>query len=278
SQSLSNALASKFIDCGGTVHYNTKVEKIIVENGAVQGVVTESGDEIATRFVVSNTSRISNYVEHIDREHVPEEIETELRGVKPAMSVVSLNIGFDCEPDELGIAESTNFILSYEDIEDRSFEKMMETRFHSEYILLSCFDVADPQFSPEGTCQVAIVSGQNTDLWRDIPPSQYADSKYQCADLVLKQLERVFPNLRNHVEEIEVATPLTYMRYLGHQGGSFYGFEQNIKDSIYLQPSRRSPIKGLFHAGAWVTTGGFQPTLESGTSVAKEILEEIGQN
>ncbi len=88
--------------------------------------------------------------------------------------------------------------------------------------------------------------------------------------------EKVFPEIRNHIEECEVATPLTHMRYLGHPGGAIYGFDQHAKDSA-LFIERKSPIKGLYFAGAWMGSGGFQPTLNSGAGAAQAILRTINK-
>jgi prolycopene isomerase len=64
------------------------------------------------------------------------------------------------------------------------------------------------------------------------------------------------------------------MRYLNHPGGAIYGFDQYAKDSPYFLSSK-SAIKGLYHAGAWAGSGGFQPTLTSGRSTARTILKAM---
>jgi phytoene dehydrogenase-like protein len=80
--------------------------------------------------------------------------------------------------------------------------------------------------------------------------------------------ERVYPGFTDALEELEVSTPLTHLRYLGHPGGAFYGFDQYAKDSnLFVSPL--SGIEGLYFAGAWAGMGGFQPTLESGVAAAK---------
>ena len=91
---------------------------------------------------------------------------------------------------------------------------------------------------------------------------------------MLDLLTKVFPDLRNHIEEIDIGTPLTHMRYLGHPGGAAYGFDLYAKDTnLFME--RKSPIKGLFHVGAWSGSGGFQPTLTSGHSAARAILKSM---
>jgi len=273
SQALSNALVDTFLENGGEVRFNCSAKKILIKDGEVQGVITEDGDEIRTHRVVSNAGTVTTYVDLIDREHVPDEQLKILAGRTVGTSFFTVFAGLDCEPSEVGITETTNFVCSSTDF-DRAFSlaKTLET---PQMLLLTCYDVSDPDFSPPGTCQTAIVTLQYAEPWLHIAPSLYADMKYRYAEGMLGLVESLFPDFRNHIEEIEVASPLTHMRFLGHLGGTAYGFDQYAKDSR-LFVSAGSPIKGLSFAGAWVAAGGFQPTLMSGESAARGILKEFG--
>ena len=91
---------------------------------------------------------------------------------------------------------------------------------------------------------------------------------------MLAQAETVYPGLQEHIEEMEISTPITHMRYLGHPGGAFYGFDQHVKNSAsFVSP--KPPIDGLFLAGAWASSGGFQPTLDSGAQTARRVLSRL---
>jgi len=275
SQSLSSAILNRFLSSGGSVRFNCGAKKIMVEKGSVTGVVTEQGEEITSKFVVSNASKISTFVELLDPEHVPEEIFVDMSGRTQSPSGLSVYIGLDCEPGELGIDASTTFILPDEDISGKHFNQMKTLDMENGLVAFSCYDVADPEFSPPGTCQVALVTLKYAEPWLRIPPTQYAREKYRCAEAMILQMEKLCPDVRAHMEEVEVATPLTFMRYLGTPGGSIYGFEQYMKDSLFFEAPRVSPIKGLFLAGGWVTDCGFEPTLKSGTSAAGAILRQM---
>jgi prolycopene isomerase len=272
SQALSNALLDVFLEAGGEVRFNCGASKILVKNGMVTGVLTEGGDIAAADYVVSNVSTIHTYTELIDREEVPSSQLEMMKGCTIGPSAFTVYAGLDCEPGELGIHDTTNFITTTLDM-DKAFS-LWRTMEKQGWALLTCYDVSDPSFSPPGTCQAAIVSLQYADPWYAIPPHQYADTKYRYAQGMLDLAERVFPGFRNHIEEIEAASPLTHMRYLGHPGGAIYGFEQFAKDSpLFL--TGRTPIKGLYFAGSWVGSGGFQPTLTSGRSTARSILKDM---
>ena len=272
SQALSNALLDTFIQHGGTARLNTPIEKIIIKDGRASGVVTGHGEQIFSDYVISNASTISTYYELLGPEYVPEEVKIELGRSTIGPSAFTLFLGLDCEPNDLGIEETTNFIGTSPDME-MTYE-LWKTLERPEMGLLSCYDVSDPDFSPKGASQAAFVTLQYAEAWCNIGPTEYYDTKYRYAESMLDLVEKAFPGIRGHLEEVEAATPLTHLRYLGHPGGAIYGFDQYAKD-LNLFVSRRSPVDGLFLAGSWVDSGGFQPTLTSGRQAAKAVLKDM---
>jgi prolycopene isomerase len=182
-------------------------------------------------------------------------------------------MGLDCEPSVVGITESSNFLLSGTDLE-KMFSRMKILDIDErDGMMLSCYNLMDPGFSPPGTCQVALVTLKYGEPWLRIPPERYATEKYRIADQMLAAGETYFPEMRDHIEEIEIATPITHMRYLGTPTGSIYGFENFLKDSELFIPNK-AHIQGLYCAGGSVGLCGFQPTLDSGVQMAKLLLRE----
>jgi prolycopene isomerase len=276
SQALSNAILNKFLSYGGTARFNCGAKKIIAQDGKVKGVVTDDDREISTDFVVSNASPIATYNHLMDPEQVPEDALVEMKSRNLSTSAFTMFIGFDCEPDQLGIKESTNFLMRSTDTSDGLVERMNRIDIDDEPMVLSCYDVSDPEFSPPGACQANVVTLKYGEPWLRIPPAQYHEVKFRCAESMLKRIEEIFPGARGHIEEIEVGTPLTHMRYLGHPLGAIYGYEMLTQDSLFFQPGRYSPINGLSFVGGWVGDNGFEPTLRSGISAAKSIIRRLG--
>jgi len=273
SQALSNALLNQFELHGGKSLFNTRVEKILMQKDAVAGVVTESGEEITSRYVISNASAISTYVNMLGKENTPDVLRKQMKGSTIGPSFFTIYAGFDAEPEELGINSETSFICASSDVE-RDFQQTKIRDVDNSSMIMSCYDVADPQFSPPGTSQAAIVTLKYAEPWLRVDPHRYADEKYRCAEILLKRAEKTYPGITSHIEEMEIATPVTHMRYLGHPGGGAYGFDQHVKDSnLFVSP--KPPVKGLYCCGAWYDSGGFQPTLTSGTSSARAILKEM---
>ena len=276
SQALSNAILNKFLADGGAARFNCGVKKIIVNDGQVHGVVTQDDEEIPTKYVVSNVSPIATYKQLMEPGQVPAEADIEMKARSLSASAFTMFMGFDCQPDQLDITETTNFLISTTDISDSILDKMYLPEIQDDTMLLSCFDISDPDFSPPGTCQASVVTLKYGESWLKIPPHKYHEAKFRCAESMLRRIEEIYPRVRAHIEEIDVATPLTHMRYLGHPCGAIYGYETLTKDSLFFQPGRYSPIKGLFFAGGWTGEKGFEPSLRSGISAAKSIIKRLG--
>jgi prolycopene isomerase len=275
SQALSNTILNKFLSHGGTVRFNCGAGRILTEGDAVQGVVTDQGDVVSSGYIVSNASPMVTYGQLIGEEQIPEKTITEVKSRPLSTSAFTLFVGFDCDPQDIGINESTNFLMMNTDMSINNHDRMRKIDIDDELMVLSCYDVSDPEFSPEGACQANIVTLKYGEPWLRLPPQQYIDVKYRCAEKMLQRVQAIYPDIRAHIEEIEVGTPLTHMRYLGHPLGAIYGFEQQTKNSLFFQPGRFTPIKGLYFAGCWTGDGGFEPTLRSGMAAARSITKQI---
>ncbi|MEA2102181.1 MAG: NAD(P)/FAD-dependent oxidoreductase [Thermodesulfobacteriota bacterium] len=273
SQALSNAILDTFLEAAGDVRFNCGVKKIVIADNKVRSVITEDGDEISTQYVVSNAGPVPTFIDMIGPENCPAEQLKKLGARTIGPSAFTIYMGLDRDPADLGIDVTTNFICSNSNME-QGYAKW-HTLDKPEYSLLSCYDIDDPDCSPPGACQCSLVNLVYGDPWLAMDPHQYYDFKYRYAAAMLELADKVFPGFSSHIEECEVASPLTHIRYLGHPGGSIYGSDQWPKESSMFLNSR-SMIEGLFFAGAWNGSGGFQPTLESGGSVAKIIAKELG--
>lgn len=170
SQALSTAIIEQFLAAGGTARFNCGVQKILVKGGQVAGIVTDSGETIAADYVVSNASTLTVYTEMIEPEHVPAEQFEVLSGSTIGPSSLTLYIGLDCEPSLVGIDETTNFIGSGAD-PDEIFSAFRKIDTDDDYVLLSCYNISDPDASPPGTSQIAVVDLKYAEPWLELPPS-----------------------------------------------------------------------------------------------------------
>ncbi len=274
SQALSNALVDSFEAAGGEVRFNCGAEKILTEQGQVVGVVLESGETVRCTSVVSNASPLITYNELLDLPEPPASVLQDFKSRRMGLSAVCLYLGLDATPEELGIHTASTFVMTTPDRE------VNEERLHSldapDWGMVTCYNFVDDELAPPGKSVVTLVALQYGEAWRDVPAANYAATKYKFGDELISLVERAYPNIREHIEKAEVATPLTMMRYLNTPGGAIYGFKQSLQDTHLMRDPLHAAldaIGGLYSASSWTAMGGFQPTYMSGYGVAREILK-----
>ena len=116
SQALSSAILDQFLSHGGEVRFNCAARQIMIEDSEVNGVLTEHGDLIATHYVVSNASSLDTYIELMEPEEAGEKQLNILGGSTVGPSSLTLYIGLDCEPQDIGIMR-LKFYLHRDDMD-----------------------------------------------------------------------------------------------------------------------------------------------------------------
>lgn len=273
SQVISQALADAIIRNGGEIKYNCGVKEIIIENNEAVGVIDDLGNECRCKKIISNISPEITYGKLIKKDKLPKEAIEYLKPYTIGISALTCFIGLDCMPNEIGFTDSFNII--YDDNNScEVFKESYNLLPKNDAIIATCYTVDDPLVSPEGTTIISAVVLKYGTPWEKLPPEEYYDTKHKAANIVIDRLEKRFPGLKNHIEELEIATPLTHMRYLGHPGGAIYGYEQDLKSSVFFFP-RDTFIKNLTFASGWVNLCGFGPNYIYGNNIAKAVAKEV---
>ncbi|WEV58188.1 phytoene desaturase family protein [Ligilactobacillus acidipiscis] len=273
SQALTDGLIATFKEQGGTLLLDTKVKKILVEDGKTTGVLTEQGQTYKSDMVLSDMLPTRTYIDLVGEENTPESIINQMNKSSIGYSTTDLFLGLDCPPEEIGLESPLNFLDFSYDLDDA--KRLWKTFEVPDHLLVSSHTVDNRKFSPEGTSEVAIFSYQAADQWINLDPSEYFTMKEKFAEEMLEKTERIYPNIREHIEEAELATPLTVMHYINEPKGSIMGWRIGNRTNVTTGTTMvQSPIKGLYTTGAGVGPGYYH-AYKAGNSVAKVMLDRM---
>lgn len=273
SQSISQALADGIRRNGGDVFFNTTVTRILLNDSReAYGIETSDGRRYEAREIISNISPELTYSSLLKDEEVSEEIRSYFRSYTVGISAFTLFIALDCPPEKVGFKESFNLIYDSLDA-NKDFMNSYQLDSRTDPIVATCYTIDDPEGCPEGTSIITAGTLKYAEAWEKLSPEEYKRQKYGTAEDIVSRLEKRFPGLREHIEEMEIASPLTHMRYLKHPGGAIYGYEQDLKSSVFFYPQDRF-IKHLTFSSGWVNTCGFGPNYQYGDKIARELLKE----
>lgn len=276
SHEISSALVTKFQQFGGEVWFNTKVEKIDVVDKKIKNVVTSKGT-IETEIVVSNCSPNIVYGELIDKKEVPEWDKKLVNFRKLNAQGYSFYIGLNIDAKKLNLTDYSYFCLSSLDHE-QVFKNMGSIDTNNEYIVV-VLNNGSKNASPEGTCILSFTT-LYTDAWNDVNEENYFKVKEEIAYKMIKDFERKMNiNIMDHIEEIEVATPITFARYTGVKNGVIYGYYVNKMNGSVVRgrnADRDINIDGLYFAGSYSFRGhGYSTTYKSGDIAGKKAFAKF---
>jgi phytoene dehydrogenase-like protein len=276
------ALDARIRELGGDVEYNTRAEKILVDDGRVVGVVTSKGDRIETGHVISNASPTLVYNRLISpRAAVPEIAFRECNARVNGVAGFVVYLGLDATLEELGLDEYSYFV--YANMDTDAMYDTFETLDAPKVQAVLCLNNALPDCSPPGTSIVSITTLYQPKVWKDVDPQDYVRAKNRIASDLVADLERATgAPIREHIEEFEVATPQTYARYTGSYNGIIYGYEPESWDSLIprmMSMQDDHHFDGLEFCGGYAfRCHGYSSSFMSGQTAAlltfRDILEK----
>lgn len=278
SHEFTTALDAKIREFGGKIEYNTRVEKILVDNGKVIGVETSNGDKIKTNRVISNASPILTYNTLIyPKSEVPEIAYKEINARKHGLTVFIVYMGLDASAEELGLNEYGCFVMKGNSNE---IYDSWSTLGRSKGFATCCINRAIPDCSPPGTCILSILTLFRPEAWKDVTPKDYFKLKNKIAERLIDDFEKAtVTSIKDHIEEIEIATPQTFARYTRAYNGIIYGYEPESWDSVVprlMCMNEEKHIEGLELAGGFgCMAHGYSSSLEDGTNSAMFTLQAL---
>ena len=124
--------------------------------------------------------------------------------------------------------------------------------------------------------RVAIVSSTNClyDDWKKLSPEAYQAEKEFMIEETIKGLEAFIPDIRDKLEVVEAATPLTVERYTLHPKGSSFGTKF---EGLDISMNLHKTLPGLFHAGSvGIIMSGWLGAANYGAIQANAIESYLG--
>ncbi|MBR0137336.1 MAG: NAD(P)/FAD-dependent oxidoreductase [Erysipelotrichaceae bacterium] len=277
SHSLSAAIVKRAAELGCTFLFSKEVTKVLTRNGAVCGVELDDGTLVEATAIASNAFPEVVYSKMLDDKSLVPPFELKKANAREyGFRAFSVYLGLDAPPEEIGIKDYTIFISSTED--SKAICDESKTRYGKEYALdVCCLNIAVPDCSPEGTTQMVLTISYTDDAWADVTEENYMNIKREVADEMIGNLERIMGyKIREHIEEIEIASPVTFARYMGSPQGSIYGYSSLKWDGMSsrtLAAGMEQTVPGLFFVGGHGSSlSGYFPTYTSGDKAAMQIM------
>jgi phytoene dehydrogenase-like protein len=170
------------------------------------------------------------------------------------MSHVSLYLGLSRSAAELGV-KGENLWLHDELDQDRMWDRGAELLSgHSPQTYVSFPSMKDPEARAHTAELISALDGRHFERWAGTRwmkrGEEYEAVKERIADALLAAAERRLPGLSKLVVHRELSTPLSTAHFTGHPGGEIYGLPVTPERFSRRWLRSRTPVPGLFLAGA----------------------------
>ncbi len=279
SQDLSNALAEVIERFGGQLMYDTAAESIRVRQGSVVGVAIAGGKVLPARTVVSNTNVLDTFETLVDHDSVPNDYLDSLKTYRPSLASFIVWLGLNQEL-KTPIKACGIHVMSDKGAE-ADYEACLRGDVERIPIRISLYDNMYPGYSRKGSSSLRIFCLAGYEPWRRFEldyragrKEEYDRQKDRWSEVLIGRAEKIIPGISGMIEVQDAATPLTNWRFTGNREGAIYGFEQSVDNAYVKRVSNRTPVRGLFLAGAWCNPGGgFGGALISGQFAFQSILD-----
>ncbi|HTB52278.1 MAG TPA: NAD(P)/FAD-dependent oxidoreductase [Ferruginibacter sp.] len=270
---------------GGEIRVSQSVKRILLETDGKKkravGVELENGEIIKADRVVSNADPDKTYLQLIGKENLSKKLLKKLDKTTYSVTSLILFLTVDMDVREAGMDSGNIWMLRDRDLDDLFKEMsaddiLTEDDFPAAFI--SCTTLKDPASFNGRYHNIEVVTFINyapfAKFEHEDPErsEEYLRYKKRVCEKLLANLEKVLPQVRNHIVQMELGTPITNEFYVNSTNGSVYGTEKNFKQTGPFAFGNKSEIENLYMCGASILAHGVGGATNSGIQTAAKIL------
>ncbi|MBQ7688659.1 MAG: NAD(P)/FAD-dependent oxidoreductase [Clostridia bacterium] len=277
SHEMSLAIDKSIRDHGGEIWYNSEVTKVLMRDGKPAGVVVNGSKEVYAKRFICNASPNFVWTDLFEEADVPEKQKRMINARKTAVALTTVYLGMNKTKEELGITDYSVFIAPDSD-SDKQFEACQN--FFSGYCIINCLNEIIPDCTPKGTSQLFLTTMTSGDVMKGVKPEDYKKFKTKVARDMIETCEKALNiSIIPYIEEIEIALPPTFSRYLNTPQGTPYGYMLDKWDSMLprtIQFMQDQPFDNFLFCGASQERGdGYPSAYYTGEKAARLTIKAI---
>ena len=267
---LSKMLTEIYLKNGGTLKVGAEVKKLQTKGKKIESILyndkrNKKEVSIKGNYVISDIDLTKLVNEMCIPNTFSKKYIQRINQRKTTYSSIIISLGIDLDLKKIGIDdyELWRFYASNANKEDlnRSTDNLNFENIPIE--LITCYSNLDPTCCPEGKSIISLIYYTNFEPWKKFleannkKSKQYYQFKEELGNVFINKIEKALKieNLREKIEVVDVATPLTLHGYTHNRNGANFGWRLNPKMQMTQAIRNKSSLKNLFLCGQWVMPG-----------------------
>jgi phytoene dehydrogenase-like protein len=264
---FSRAIAQRYQELGGEIRYCSQVERILVRSDRAIGVRLYNNEEHYAQRVISACDGRGTVFDLLRGQYTGCQIKRLYRHPPPMRSQLQISLGVNRDLSQT--PHWVTHLLS-------APAAIAGERYRAIGVKHYSFD---PSLAPPGKSVMVVMLPTSYDYWQRIyGRTIYHVEQHQEADRLIDLLDALYPGIQADIEQLDVATPLTYERYTGNWQGASCGWLLTKETLPLMVRGIRKTLSGLgrfYMIGQWVEPGGSVPIVAmSGRNMIQQICDE----
>jgi phytoene dehydrogenase-like protein len=282
---ISNAIAAAAREKGAEIRTNAEVKRILVKDGAVQGVVLADGTEIRAPRVASGADAHVTFLGLMDEQDLPADFVQAVRNIDYASASCKINLLLSELPDFSSVPgtapgpqhRGTIHISPTMDHIERAYDDAKYGRPSERPIIEATIpSVLDDTLAPPGQYVMSMFTQYFP--YKLAPGLSLEAEKEKYADRCFDLMNEFAPNFKRAVIARQVLSPADLEQRFGLTGGNIMQGVMSLSSLSFMRPvpgyaDYRTPIKGLYLCGAATHPGGGVMGA-CGYNAAREIVRD----
>ena len=283
---ITQAMAKSASARGVDIRVRSPVREVIIERGRAVGAVTENGERIRARAVVSNLNPKLLYGQLIDTATLSSEFRERISQWRCGSGTFRMNVAlselpdFRCLPGKRPADHHTAGIIlapTLKYMEQAYFDARMGGWSRQPIVEMLIPSTLDDSLAPPGQ-HVASLFCQH--VAPQLPGGESWDAhRNHVADLMIDTVTSYAPNFKAAVLGRQIMSPLDLERTFGLVGGDIFHGALQLDQLFSARPmlghaDYRGPLPGLYMCGSGTHPGG-GVTGAPGHNAAREIIADF---
>ena len=256
-------MAERYRSLGGVFKGKTRVEKILTDGNKAVGVRLDDGTLKYADYIIGACDLHALMYDMLDGKYLTPKIKKAFAEWPLFKPIVQVSFGIN-RPIES---------------EFHTYQVIAPGESIGRTTLAAGYGVSDynhdPEITPEGKCVMKLLFDSPFELWEDLKGEEYQAEKEKIASDATEKLEKLYPDVKGCVEVVDVATPLTDIRYTGVYRGAYEGFLPTSKTMTKTLSNKLKGLDNFYMVGQWLYPGGgLPPSAQSGKWLFQEITKK----
>jgi len=280
---VTESLAQSARDNGAIIRTGMPVKRIVVENGRVAGVESESGEIFNSLLVVSNADPKSTIMKLVGVKNVETGFTRRVHHIRMQGNAAKLHLALDGLPVIDGVDKreySDRFVIAPD-------EAYVERAFnHAKYGETSAkpvFEISFPSFRDSDLAPTGkhVMSAVVQYVPYELRTGWSGDARAAFEKLAIATLAEYMPDLPQRITASELLTPVDIEEQFHIGGGHWHHGELTLDQFLFTRPvggaqQYAMPLDGLYLCGAGTHPGG-GVSGAAGRNAARAILKTEGR-